>query len=224
MTTSPMTDYTPAQIDEALAAASAATAAWSASAGASRAQLLRALAGALQAERSALVPLAGRETGQEGAELDAEFGRTVAHLRGVADRAEAGIPCDDDPAALAPPGPVAVFAAGDSPFAFSVLGGDTAAALAAGRPVVVKAHPGHPELSRAMARLARGTVARLALPEGVFGMVGGAGARVSRRLLQSPEIAAVAATGAIHDAPVLQEALRARPELPVLGGALNEPA
>ena len=238
--TTALTDSTPAQIDAAVAAAAAAADTWAAGDGATRAALLRGLAEALEAERAALVPLADAETSLGPGRLNGELDRTAFQLRAFADRVAAGdaFAFTDDPAvAGAPPaghphlmrvrlplGPVAMFAASNFPFAFSVLGGDTASALAAGCPVVVKAHPGHPQLSRAVAALAQRVVAAQGLAAGVFGMVEGAGVDVGVRLVQHPDIAAVAFTGSCHGGLALRAASqsRARP-IPFYGelGSVN---
>jgi acyl-CoA reductase-like NAD-dependent aldehyde dehydrogenase len=233
-------DQTPAEIDAAVAAAHAASNAWATSDAVARAALLRGLADALEGARERLVPLADRETSLGPARLNGELDRTAFQLRGFATRVEAGdaFAWIDDPAvAGAPPvghphlarlrvplGPVAMFAASNFPFAFSVLGGDTASALAAGCPVVVKAHPGHPELSRAAAALARDAVAAQGVPTGVFGMVEGAGVEVGVHLVQHPDIAAVAFTGSFKGGAALQQVAnaRARP-IPFFGelGSIN---
>ncbi len=135
-----------------------------------RAALLRALADALDAAADELVPLAIAESGLPAARLTGEVGRTSGQLRLFADVVTDGGYLDviidsPDPTStpprpdlrrwLEPLGPVLVFAASNFPFAFSVLGGDTASALAAGCPVVVKAHSSHPGLSRKVARSRR---------------------------------------------------------------------
>ena len=221
-----MFDNTPSQIDAAVAAATVAAHHFAASTGAQRAALLRGLADALQAARDTLVPLADAETALGAVRLNGEIDRTAFQLRGFADRVADGaaFTLTDDPAvAGAPPagrphrtrvrwplGPVAMFAASNFPFAFSVLGGDTASALAAGCPVVVKAHPGHPQLSRAVAEIARGVVAAQGLPSGVFGQVEGAGVAVGVQLVQHPDIAAVAFTGSFKGGAALQAVVNAR--------------
>lgn len=235
-----LTDSTPSQIDAAVRAAAAAAEAYGTSAGAARAALLRALADALEAERAMLVPLADEETRLGPARLNGELDRTTFQLRGFADQVASGAPfavADDPAVAGAPPagrphltrvrvavGPVAMFAASNFPFAFSVLGGDTAAALAAGCPVVVKAHPGHPKLSRAVAALASRVVQQQKLPAGVFGCVEGASVEVGVSLVRHPLIAAVAFTGSVKGGVALwQEAnARARP-IPFYGelGSVN---
>ncbi|HSQ73781.1 MAG TPA: aldehyde dehydrogenase family protein, partial [Rubrivivax sp.] len=195
-----MQDHTPERIDQAATVAAAAADAWASAGSQARATLLRGLADALEAERDTLVPLADAETSLGAARLNGELDRTTFQLRGFASQVLAGAPfaITDDAAVAGPPpagrprltrvrvpvGPVAVFAASNFPFAFSVLGGDTASALAAGCPVVVKAHPGHPELSRAVAALAQRVVAALGLPAGVFGWVEGASTAVGVQLVR----------------------------------------
>ena len=161
-----MTDFTAPSapdVDAAAFAAHAAFARYGASDAAIRATLLRGLAEALETHRDQLVPLADEETCLGLARLNGELDRTAFQLRGFAIQVEQGAAsvATDDPAVPgAPPvghphllrvrvplGPVAMFAASNFPFAFSVLGGDTASALAAGCPVVVRAHSGHPACS-----------------------------------------------------------------------------
>jgi NADP-dependent aldehyde dehydrogenase len=236
----PLPASTPADIDAAVQAAHAAAAAWGASDGATRAGLLRALAEALEAEREALVACADRETALGQVRLQGELDRTAFQLRRFADLAEQGLPFArvDDPAVPgAPPaghpamwrqrvplGPVAMFAASNFPFAFSVLGGDTASALAAGCPVVVKAHPGHPALSLKTMALVRAVLARLGLPAGLIGLVQGAAVEVGVALIRHPLIAAGAFTGSTRGGIALQAEANARPRpIPFYGelGAIN---
>lgn len=228
------------EIDAAVAAAAQAAALFAATSAAERAALLRDLAEALLAGRDTLVPLADRESGLGLARLGGELDRTAFQLRGFADVLERGIVhavIDDAAVAGMPPagrprmlrvrvplGPVAMFSASNFPFAFSVLGGDTAAALAAGCPVVVKSHPAHPELSRQTVALARQVVAARGLPAGVFQSVEGAAVETGVRLVQAPAIAAVAFTGSFHGGMALARvaAERARP-IPFYGelGSVN---
>lgn len=233
-------DSTPAHIEAVARAAAQVAPVFAGTGAAQRAALLRALADALQGARQQLVPLADEETGLGAARLNGEIDRTVFQLRGFADEAERGEPfaVTHDPAiAGAPPagrpdlmrvrmplGPVAMFSASNFPFAFSVLGGDTASALAAGCPVVVKAHPGHPRLSCAVMQLAQAAVAAQGLPAGVLGMVEGAGADVGVRLVQHPAIAAVAFTGSCRGGLALQKLAQSRPRpIPFFGelGSIN---
>jgi acyl-CoA reductase-like NAD-dependent aldehyde dehydrogenase len=238
--THPASNSSPAQIDAAVQAAQSAAAGFGASDAATRSTLLRGLADALEAERATLVPLADQESHLGAARLNGELDRTCFQLRGFAEQVDAGAPftLTDDPAlAGGPPagrprltrvrvplGPVAMFAASNFPFAFSVLGGDTASALAAGCPVVVKAHPGHPGLSRATAALAQRVVAAQGLPAGVFGMVEGAGVEVGVGLVRHPGVAAVAFTGSLRGGAALQQEVQQRPHpIPFYGelGSIN---
>ena len=233
-------DSTAADVDAAARAAKAAFATFGGSDAATRAKLLRGLADALDTNRERLVTLANSETNLGPGRLNGELDRTVFQLRGFATQLEQGaaFAFTDDPAvAGAPPighpslmrvrvpvGPVAMFSASNFPFAFSVLGGDTASALAAGCPVVVKAHRGHRALSHAVADLAREVVKAQGLPSGVFAMVDGRGAEVGVALVQHPAIQAGAFTGSVRGGLALQKVAneRTRP-IPFYGelGSIN---
>lgn len=233
-------EHTAAQVHAAATAAAQTADDWAQSSAQTRATLLRGLASALAANREALVRLADEETSLGPARLNGELDRTQFQLRGFADHVEAGhaFARSDDPAiAGAPPagrphltrvripvGPVAMFSASNFPFAFSVLGGDTASALAAGCPVVAKAHPGHPRLSREVFKLAQAVLAQQDLPAGLFGMVEGAGVEVGVELVRHPDIAAVAFTGSFKGGAALwaQANARVRP-IPFYGelGSIN---
>ena len=155
-----------------------------ASPGSARGALLRAIAEALTAAAPALIERAHAETGLPIPRLNGELGRTTGQLRLFADVVEQGSWVDArideaDPgrkplakpdlrSMLRPLGPVAVFGASNFPLAFSVAGGDTAAALAAGCPVIVKAHPAHPGTSELAGRAIQQAVAACGLPAGVF--------------------------------------------------------
>jgi acyl-CoA reductase-like NAD-dependent aldehyde dehydrogenase len=236
----PLTPSTPQDIDAAATAAHAASADWGASGGDRRAALLRALADGLEAERGKLVAWADLETALGPVRLNGEVDRTCFQLRRFADVAARGDPFAvlDDPAiAGAPPaghpamvrqrvplGPVAVFAASNFPLAFSVLGGDTASALAAGCPVVVKAHPGHPGLSQQVYAIAQRVLGAQDLPDGLIGMVQGAGVEVGVGLIRHPLIAAGAFTGSTRGGAALQAEASARPRpIPFYGelGSIN---
>jgi NADP-dependent aldehyde dehydrogenase len=213
---------------------------WQVSDGASRANLLNALAAALEQDREKLVELADAETGLGLPRLNGELDRTAFQLRRFATIAQSGgaFAFTDDPAvAGAPPaghpammrvrvplGPVAMFSASNFPFAFSVLGGDTASALAAGCSVMVKAHSGHLHTSARVYQLARQTLAALGLHEGLIQMVQGAGSQVGVALVQHPTIAAGAFTGSTRGGAALRDAARARPRpIPFYGelGSIN---
>lgn len=229
-----------AVIDRAVTAAKAAAPTLAEAAPSQRARLLRGLAEALESQQAELVAIADQETGLGPARLNGEVARTAFQLRGFADEVEQGVPyrrVDDGAVAGAPPagrphltrvqvplGPVAMFSASNFPFAFSVLGGDTASALAAGCPVVVKTHSGHPQLSRAVYELARGVLAEQGWPAGVLGLVESRSRAGGSYLVQHPDIAAVAFTGSYQGGVALWKAAneRARP-IPFYGelGSIN---
>lgn len=233
-------ESTQAAIEAAAQASASASDAFAATSAPQRAALLRSLAAALEGEREALVALADRETGLGLPRLNGELDRTAFQLRGFADVLERGVAhaiVDDEAIASAPPagrprltrvrvpvGPVAMFAASNFPFAFSVLGGDTASALAAGCPVIVKGHPAHPGLSRRTAVIARQVVAAQGMPAGVFQFVEGTSIDVGVSLVQSPAVAAVAFTGSFKGGTALAKIAseRSRP-IPFYGelGSVN---
>ncbi len=193
----------PSEVDTALAAAAAAAPGIAATPPARRARWLYAIADALDVPTTVdeLVALADRETALGDARLRMEIARTSGQLRHYADVAVEGsfvdVTVDTGSPRLArmrvPLGPVAVFGASNFPFAFSVLGTDTASALAAGCPVVVKGHPAHPRLSERLGRLALDALAGTDAPAGLFALVSGFDA--GTRLVRSPHSAAVAFTG-----------------------------
>jgi len=220
-----------ATIDQRAASAHEASAAWSHSSPAVRSGLLRALADALDARASELAVLADEETGLGNARLMGEIARTSFQLRGFAEEVLAQVPYArvDDEAIPGPPpsgrphltrvlvpiGPIAVFAASNFPFAFSVLGGDTAAALAAGCPVVVKPHTGHPRLSIAVAQLAADVLREQGVEQGVFSMFDCAMSREANiYLVKHPFVAGVAFTGSYQGGVALWRAANER-EIPI---------
>ncbi|WP_339385903.1 aldehyde dehydrogenase family protein, partial [Burkholderia sp. Ac-20379] len=172
--------------------------------------------------------------------MNADPERTAFQLRGFADLLDNGCAArviDDPPVAGAPPagrphlvrvlaplGPVAMFSASNFPFAFSVLGGDTASALAAGCAVIVKPHSGHPKLSQRVHELAQGVLREQGLPEAVIGFTGQASRDAATRLVSHPAIAAVAFTGSYQGGVALWRAANARPRpIPFYGelGSIN---
>jgi len=189
-----------------------------------RVDLLRGVADTLDEAAGTLVPVAERETGLGVARLTGEVGRTSFQLRLMADVVADGTVFDariDHACATWPPaprpdlrraslaiGPVVVFAAGNFPFAFSVAGGDTASAWAAGCPVVLKAHPGHPELSRLVAELIRRVAAEIA--PGALGLI--ESEEDGRGAVCHPEIRAGAFTGSLAGGRALFDLACARAE------------
>ena len=203
-----------------------------------RAGLLRALADALDADADHLVALATAETGLPVARLTGEIARTSfqlrlfatviedgAYLEAVVDTADSTavpIPRPDLRRMLVPVGVVAVFAASNFPFAFSVLGGDTASALAVGSPVIVKAHPAHPATSARTAALTSAVVEKLGLPNGIFAVIHGGEA--GRLLVLDPVVKAVGFTGSTAGGRALFDLASRRPEpIPFYGelGSVN---
>ncbi len=228
------------EVDAVVHAAAAAAPAWAAADAVARSALLDGLAAALEAARDELVPLADAETALGLPRLNGELDRTAFQLRRFASLCRQGVPFQavHDPAVVGPPptghppmrrlflplGPVAMYAASNFPFAFSVLGGDTASALAAGCPVVIKAHPGHPGLSRRTWALAQSVLAEQGLPSGLIGFVQGASTAVGLALVRHPAIAAAAFTGSTRGGIALWKEAQARSRpIPFFGelGAIN---
>jgi len=205
-----------------------------------RVALLRESARMLRAAGPELHELCGRETGLPPARLEGELERTCVQLELMADvvaegsYVEAMIDTADPSAPVAPRpdlrrmlipiGPVAVFGASNFPYAFSVAGGDTASALAAGCPVVVKAHPSHPGTSGQVAAIVLAAVEEVGLPSGTFSLVHGASSRVGEALARGEEIEAVAFTGSLGGGRALFDVAASRPRpIPVFAemGSVN---
>src|SRR3954452_22591387 len=233
-----MTDTTPAELEQALAAATAAAPALGAAEPAVRAGWIRATADAIDAADDELVPIAIRETSLPKALVPAEGAGRTGQLRMFADVLEEGslleviidtadaqakpVPRPDLRRLLVPLGPVLVFAASNFPFAFSVPGGDTASALAAGCPVIVKAHPGHPELSVRTAEVMTEALRSAGAPDGSFALITGFDVGVTA--LKDPRITAAGFTGSVPAGKALHELAVTRPEpIPFYGelGSLN---
>ncbi len=224
-----------ATMDGVLRAAGAAAPALAMIEPAGRADLLVAAADALDAAVDRLVEAADAETGLGTTRLSGEVGRTTGQLRLFAsvlhdgawleatiDHADADLGRPDVRRQLEPLGPGAVFAASNFPFAFSVAGGDTASALAAGCPVVVKAHPGHPETSAVTAEVLDDALTRAGAPRGTFAMV--SGVERGRDLVAHPAIRAVGFTGSVAGGRALFDLAVSRPDpIPFYGelGSLN---
>src|SRR5215213_10680883 len=198
-------DTPPEELDRLIGAAAEAAPVLVGSHPSDRASWLELVADRLDAEAENLVPLAAQETHLGVDRLQGELKRTTFQLRlfteilrdgsflqATIDHADPAWPMGARPdlrRMLRPIGPVAVYAASNFPFAFSVAGGDTASALAAGSPVVVKAHPGHPRLSRRVAELAREALEAAGAPADALVLVEGLEAGVA--LVEHPLISAV---------------------------------
>ncbi|MFF0447906.1 aldehyde dehydrogenase family protein [Streptomyces sp. NPDC004609] len=206
---------TPAELSAALAAAARDADRFAATAPAVRAGLLAAVADALEEHTGELAALADAETALGPERLRGEVGRAAAQLRFYGTVATEGGWLGvriDGPGTTGsgelrrmnrPLGPVAVFGASNFPFAFGVAGHDTASALAAGCPVLVKAHPAHPLLSRRLGDLVSAALHAAGAPEGAFSLVTGFDAGLA--LVDAPEVAAVAFTGSQSGGTALVE-------------------
>lgn len=228
MTTHVATETDPATLDSVLAALAASAAPLADSAPAARAAALRAVADALDAEASELVRLARAETWLPAQRLVGEVARSTGQLRMFADGLEEGSWLDiiidtADPGAAPVPrpdlrriqlplGPTLVFAASNFPFAFSVAGGDTASALAAGCPVVVKAHPGHLETSERTAAIVVQAWEGAGMPAGSFALIQGQQAGVDA--LRDPRITVGSFTGSLAGGRALLDIAGSR-EVPI---------
>jgi len=205
-----------------------------------RTTLLRGAAARLRAAGDEIVALAESETGLPEGRLRGELERTAGQLEAFAAVVDAGdyveaiidtpdpdakpIPRPDVRRMLVPIGPVAVFGASNFPLAFSTAGGDTASALAAGVPVVVKGHPSHPGTSERVARELSAAVADAGLPAGTFGHLPAASLEVANELIDAPAIKAVGFTGSYAAGRAIADRAAARPEpIPVYAemGSVN---
>ncbi|BBH44854.1 aldehyde dehydrogenase (NADP(+)) [Pseudomonas sp. KU43P] len=193
-----------------------------------RAVFLETIAEQIEALGDALIDRAVAESGLPKARILGERGRTCTQLRTFARVVRDGewldvrvdnrlperqpLPRADLRQRKVALGPVAVFGASNFPLAFSVAGGDTASALAAGCPVVVKAHGAHPGTSELVGQAVARAVKRCGLPEGVFSLLYGAGREVGIALVSDPRIKAVGFTGSRSGGIALCQAAQARPE------------
>lgn len=193
-----------------------------------RAEFLETIADEIEALGDALIDRAVAETGLPRARIQGERGRTCGQLRTFARTVRAGewldvrvdqsqpqrqpLPRSDLRQRQIALGPVAVFGASNFPLAFSVAGGDTASALAAGCPVIVKAHSAHPGTSELVGQALTRAVKKCALPEGVFSLLFGSGNEVGIALVSDWRIKAVGFTGSRSGGLALSRAAQARPE------------
>jgi len=204
------------------------------------AQFLETIADGLERLGAELIARANVETALPEARLISERGRTAGQLRMFAalvkegswveariDRAQPArtpAPKPDLRRMLVPLGSVVVFGASNFPLAYSVCGGDTASALAAGNPVVVKGHPAHPGTSEMTARVVQQAARSCGMPAGVFSMLQGARPELSIALVRHPLAKAVGFTGSLQAGRALFDAAANRPSpIPVFAemGSLN---
>jgi 2,5-dioxopentanoate dehydrogenase len=243
----------PQEVDAAARLADRAFSVYGRTSGREKGALLRAIATNIEAMAEEIVERAEQETALPRARLQGELARTCGQLRLFAqvveegswtmpriDQADPGrkpAPKPDLRSLLRPLGPVVVFGASNFPLAFSVAGGDTASALAAGNPVIVKAHPAHPATSELVGHALRNAVRNCALPEGVFSLLFDRGNQAGAALVAHPLVRAGGFTGSRNAGRILMNLAAARAEpIPfyaemsstnpvfVLPGALGEPA
>ncbi|WP_018634256.1 aldehyde dehydrogenase (NADP(+)) [Neomegalonema perideroedes] len=231
---------TPALADRAARAAEEAFPAYSALSRAARADFLEAIAEEIEARAAAITLIGTQETGLPEARLNGERGRTTGQLRLFAEHIRQGkhldlrhdealpnrqpLPRPDLRLVQRPIGPVAVFGASNFPLAFSVAGGDTAAALAAGCPVVVKGHSAHPGTGEVVAQAIEAAIKRTGVPAGVFSLIQGGDRKVGEAVVTHPLIKAVGFTGSLAGGRALFDLCAARPEpIPFFGelGSVN---
>ncbi len=215
-------------VERAAQAAEHAFSAFAAAPRAERAALLRAIAEELDARGELIIDRADRESALGAARLASELGRTCNQLRLLATLVDEGdwldVRIDEgDPGRSGgakpdvrslrrPLGPVAVFGASNFPLAFSVAGGDTASALAAGCPVVVKAHPAHPGTSELAGRAIAAAVRSGGMPEGTFSLLFDDAYQVGQALVTHPLIRAVGFTGSRAGGQALMRLAADRPD------------
>jgi NADP-dependent aldehyde dehydrogenase len=231
---------TPAEIDQACRRAADAFEVLRATPATARAALLRGIAAGLEAGAPEIIDRAHRESALPLARLQGEMGRTCGQLRLFASVTEEGswvdaridtadpgrqpLPKPDVRSMRRPLGPVVVFGASNFPLAFSVAGGDTAAALAAGNPVIAKAHPAHPGTCERVGRVLADAVRAAGLPEGTFTLLFDEGHAVGQALVRHPLVAAVAFTGSRAGGEALMRLAAGRPHpIPVYAemGSVN---
>ena len=203
------------------------------------ADMLELIAAKLAANESEIVPLASQESNLPVARLTGELGRTTSQLKMFAADVRAGkwvdrrvveampdrqpLPRPRLDRSMIPIGPIAVFGASNFPLAFSVCGGDTASALAAGCPVVAKVHPAHPKTSELVGSLVSAAVKELGLPLGVFQLVSGSN-EVGAALVKDSRIKGVGFTGSKTVGRLLMDLSAARHDpIPVFAemGSIN---
>lgn len=228
------------EADAALAAARQAYAEMRNIDGHSIAGLLEAVADEIEALGDQLLETCDAETGLGLVRLTGERGRTTGQLRAFAAIARKGewveasidtaipdrqpVPKPDLRRMMRGIGPVAVFGASNFPFAFSVAGGDTASAIAAGNPVVVKGHPAHPATSELFAVAFERAIARTGFPAGVFSLLQSADHEVGVELAKHPAVQAIGFTGSLRGGRALMDLAAARPQpIPVYAemGSVN---
>lgn len=201
---------------------------------------LNTIADEIEALGDQLLEVCDSETALGSVRLTGERGRTCGQLRAFAELAIKGewvqasidtalpdrapVPKPDLRRMMKAIGPVGVFGASNFPFAFSTLGGDTASALAAGNPVIVKGHPAHPATSELFAHAIATAIAKCNMPAGVFSLLQGIGNELGANLVKHPIVQAVGFTGSENGGRALMDIAAGRPQpIPVYAemGSIN---
>ena len=223
-------DATPEEVSKAMDLAYEAFSSYGRFSGTRKAEFLEAIADEIEALGDELIRRVTSETGLPEARCIGERGRTTGQLRMFAGLLHEGswveasidtvqperepVPKPDLRKMLTPVGPVAVFSASNFPLAFSVAGGDTASALAAGNPVVVKAHPSHPGTSEMVATAIQAAARKTHMPEGVFSMIHGNSYEPGKLLVLHPHTKSVGFTGSLQGGKALFDLANSR-EIPI---------
>lgn len=217
-------------VNQAVAAAVSAFDIYKNTSGKKRAEFLRTIASEIESLGDPLIQRASQESGLPEGRFKGERGRTCGQLRMFADLVEEGswveaiidealpdrkpLPRVDIRNMLHPLGPVVIFGASNFPLAFSTAGGDTASALAAGCPIIVKAHPSHPGTNALVSEAIAIALEKCNLPAGVFSTLYDTGHAIGAALVQHPDITAVGFTGSESGGKALMD-LAAQREFPI---------
>lgn len=221
-------DATQEEVNQALVQAQEAFTTYKKTDGKQRAAFLRAIADEMEALGQELVETAMAETNLPEARIMSERARTTGHCRMFADLIEEGswlearidtaqpdrkpAPRPDLRKMSVPVGPVVVFGAANFPLAYSTAGGDTASALAAGCPVIVKAHPAHAATSELVASAIKKAISKTGMPSFVFQHLHGVGFEVGKGLVQHPLTRSVGFTGSLAGGKALFDLANQRSE------------
>ena len=225
---------TPEEVSRAVELAQQAFAAYGRVSGRDKGRFLRQIALRIESIAQEVVERAELETALPKPRLESELARTANQLRLFAEVVEEGswvmarvdranparqpLPKPDIRSLLRPLGPIAIFGASNFPLAFSVAGGDTASALAAGNPVIVKGHPAHPGTSELVGHAITDAIREAGLPGGVFSLLLHRGTQAGVALLRHPLLKAVGFTGSRAAGRVLMDIAASRPEpIPFFG-------
>jgi NADP-dependent aldehyde dehydrogenase len=224
------TEHTTGEINSIIEKAAATKATFGATSPEKRAAILRSIAKQVEAKREALIEVTMKETALPNGRLTGELSRTVFQLEQFAKLVESGVHYQaiidlpdanwvpaarpDIRKANQPLGLVGVFAASNFPFAFSVIGGDSASALAAGCPVIVKAHPSHPNTCKIMHEAVVAGLVAEGMPAEIFSMVQGLNPEITHVIAKHPSVTAIGFTGSGMVGKMLVE-IAAKREIPI---------